>query len=378
MDLMMQNLSPTWIEIDRLAIKKNITSIFKYKQSNAKVLAVLKANAYGLGVNEISNLLIQNGVDWIGVSTVQEAVELRQWYPQIHILILGPCFLDTIPMIVEHELRPVVYSYDYLEKLNQEALIQQKTINVHLMVDTGMGRIGVWYEKDFKFFKDIVSLKNIFVEGVCTHFSCADQNPDFTMMQIKRFNEFMTKLKLHGIHPLLKHVCNSSAFVKHPEVHYDMVRLGILIYGICPFGFQESLDIQPAVSLKTRVAFIKSVNKGRTISYGAEYICPNATKIATLPIGYSHAYSVNLSNKGSVLIHGVRCPVIGRVTMDQMMVDIKGVSSCQVGDEVVVIGKQLDQEITWNEVASMAHTIPYELLCNLSSRSRRIYLDATL
>ncbi len=363
----------TWIEIDRNAIQKNIFFIKKSLHPTTKILAVLKANAYGLGIKEVADLMAQNGITWIGVSTVAEAVELRMSFPQSEILILGPSFLSSIETIVQYELKPAVYSVDYLTLLNQEALKQNKIIKVHLMVDTGMGRIGIWHDKELSFFKKILSFKHIELEGVCSHFADADKDFDFTRLQHRRFLDFVLKLELYGLNPKVLHICNSSGMLRHKEAHHDLVRIGLLLYGISPIEGQKINELTPAISLKTKIAFLKDVEPGRTISYGRKYIAQKHTKIATLPIGYSHSYNRNLSNKGYVLIHEKRCPVIGTITMDQMMVDVGHVPDVHIDDEVVIIGQQGASSITWEEISQAVGTVPYELLCNLSSKCHRIY-----
>lgn len=356
-----------WVEIDRGAISHNVKRIRELIGSGVSLLAVVKADAYGLGIGEVSRLLWECGVDRLGVMNVQEGIHLRGHLPKVPMIILGPSFLDNIEEILEWDLIPIVSSLEFLRRLNQVAILRGKKAKVHLMMDTGMGRIGLWYEKGEDFFKELLKLGSIEIEGVASHFASSDtKDLDFSILQISRFQDFLFRLKVMGFEIPLRHMANSGALLRLPESFFNMVRIGILLYGIYPSRWVPRDDFRPALVWKTRIAFIKEVEPGRTISYGTTFVASRRTRIATLPVGYSHGFDRGLSNRGEVLIGGQRSSVVGRVTMDQIMVDLGPESQARVDDEAVLIGVQGKEEITLEEMAEVLDTIPYELMCRLT------------
>lgn len=362
-----------WVEVSREALTHNVHCVRKIIGPNVSLLAVVKADAYGMGLKDISRILWEAGADFFGVANIQEGIALRNYFPKVPILILGPSFIDNIEDILDQDLQPIVSSLELLRKLNEAALLRGKRAKVHLMMDTGMGRIGLWYEKGEEFFKRLQEMKSLEICGVASHFASADsKNLDFAYLQLSRFQEFLFKLKVMGIEIPYQHIANSSAVIRIPESVLNMVRVGLILHGIAPSPWVPRDGFRPAISWKTKVAFIKEVEPGRTISYGGTFVATNKTKIATLPVGYSHGYDRTLSNRGEVLVGGLRCPVVGRVTMDQIMVDLGPDSSVKVDDEAVLVGVQGEQEITFEEMAEKSDTIPYELMCHL--KVRKIYV----
>ncbi|MFC1667803.1 alanine racemase [Chlamydiota bacterium] len=376
LDVQTKGLIKTWVEIDKSAILHNLRVLRNKLPSGTKILSVIKDDAYGLGLEHIAEAVIDGKTDWVGVANIIEAKIVRRRYPKIPILILGPSYIDGIRELVSNDITPVVASYDYMEKLNREAQKENRRINVHIMIDTGMGRIGIWYQKSFEFFTKLIELKNLNIQGICSHFCSADdQDQRFSQVQLQRFKDFCLELELMGIHAPIKHIANSSAVINFPEAHIGMVRVGLFNYGIYASNFVERIGLRPAISMKTRVAFIKDVEPGRTISYNSTYTCPLKTRLATISIGYSHGLNRRLSNKGNVLIRGVRAPIVGAITMDQTVVDVGHIPGVTIDDEVVLIGRQYNKEITIEEQALKAEVIPYEIVCSMNRSLPRIYVN---
>lgn len=358
-----------WLEIRQDAITHNVKALRQCLGSDVALLAVVKADGYGLGILEVSRILWESGVDFFGVSNIQEGIQLRSYLPKVPILVLGPSFLDNIEQVLDWDLIPMVSSLELLKKLNTEAMMRGKKAKVHLMIDTGMGRIGLWYEKGEPFFKELLKLEALEIQGVASHFASADQkNLEFSKLQLHRFQEFFFKLNVMGLQVPICHMANSSAVLRLPQSHLNMVRVGLMLYGVPPSPWVPRSHFRSALTWKTRIAFIKEVEPGRTISYDSTFVAHRRTKIATLPVGYAHGFDRGLSNCGEVLIRGLRFPVVGRVTMDQVMVDLGPRSEAKVGSEVVLVGSQGEEEITFGEMAEKAGTIPYEIMCRLNLR----------
>lgn len=371
-----KDLIKTWVEIDRSAIQHNLGILRRILPHKTKILCVVKDDAYGLGLEQIAQVVIEIGADWLGVANILEAKILRARHPEIPILILGPSYINGIDDLVRNDITPIVSSYEYMEMLNDAARRAGKTVNVHIMIDTGMGRIGIWHEKDIEFFDKLKLLNHLKIEGICSHFSSSDeQDQRFSHAQLNRFNDFCMELELMDIHVPIKHIANSGAVVNIPKSSLDMVRVGLFSYGVYCSSFVCPVGLKPAISLKTRVAFIKDIEPGRTISYNRTYTAPLKTRIATISIGYSQGLNRKLSNNGEVLIHGMRAPIVGSVTMDQTMVDIGHIPGVNIDDEVVLIGKQDNEENRIEEIADKAGVIPYEILCSMNRSLPRIYVN---
>lgn len=359
-----------WAEIDLGAIRNNINVIRKQIGMDIKILVVIKADAYGHGLNEISRTVLDCGVEWLGVTSIAEALELRKQHPDARILILSAGMYGHSKLIVKHNLTPIVSSRQMAELLNEAGEIFNKKVKVHIKIDTGMGRLGVWYENAFDFIRYVSKLPFIQIEGICTHFasvSSAQVDMEFTKRQLQGFMYVVEQAAKIGIYIPIRHIANTGAVLLVKEAYLDLVRVGIGIYGLPPSPeFNNGLQLMPALSLKSRVAYLKDATPGRTISYGRTYTVKEKTRIATIPIGYSNGYTRSLSNKAQVLIRGRRAPVVGIITMDQIMVDVGNIPGVSVGDEVVLIGEQGDERITATEVAEWAGTISYEILCKLN------------
>jgi alanine racemase len=364
---------PTWAEIDLSAIEHNYKQVRKLVGKNIHVMAVVKANAYGHGTVEVSRVLEAEKVDYLGVATTDEAVRLRDHGIKTPILVLGSVLPGEVAIAVEKDITLTLCSDDLLDAIRKAAR-NGKKLKVHIKIDTGMGRVGIWHEDALDYIKKISTEKGIVLEGIYTHFSSAGRDDFFTNYQIDEFEKLIVSIEKSWIKIPLKHAANSIATVDFKRSHLNLVRPGLVIYGMYPkHTFPKLIKLKPALSLKTRIVFIKDTPPGRSISYGRTFITQKHTRIATLPIGYADGYGRKLSNKGEVLIHGERAKVVGKVTMDQTMVDVGHIKAAKVGDEVVLIGNQGNDEIRAETLARLADSIAYEVVCGISNRVPRIY-----
>jgi alanine racemase len=361
------NSRPTWAEINLSAVAFNMQQMQQVVGERVKVLAVVKANAYGHGLVPVAQTLRDNGAWGFGVATVDEGIALREAGVDAPVLILSATLSEEATAIVNDDLTPAVASVAVAETLNAAAERARKTLNVHVKVDVGMGRLGVWHEEAVEFINCLMTLSHLRLQGVFTHFPCADEeNLAVTLHQIHLFHQLRTRLLERWNVPLF-HAANSAAALRLRESHFNLIRPGLALYGVPPCPFIPHL--QPALSLKTRIAFLKNVPAGHSLSYSGTYVTPKPTTIATLPIGYADGYPRSLSNRGIALVRGQRCPVVGRVTMDATLIDVGAVKDAALGDEVVLFGEALPVE----EIAALAGTIPYEILCGIGQRVPRVY-----
>ncbi len=364
---------PTWAEVNLNNLEYNFRQVKSLLHPKTKVLVTVKADAYGHGLIPVSKRLAASGVDYLGVASIDEGVKLRKAHVKTPILVLGLILKQDIQSLFTFKLTPTICDYELAVALSKKAVLLNKPIRLHIKIDTGMGRIGVAHQDALELINKIHKLKSIVIEGVFTHFPFADSGRKFTISQIKLFCKLVSDLKKSGIAIPLVHAANSAGLINYQDSHFTMVRPGLVIYGLAPKpGLRISL--KPVLNLKTRVIFIKQVPAGYGISYGHAYITKRIAYIVTLPIGYGDGYPRNLSNLAPLLIKGKRFHVSGRICMDQIMVDV-GKLKPRLGDEVVLIGKQGKQRITTEELADLANTIPYEIVCGLGSRIPRIYIS---
>lgn len=364
---------PTWAEIDMRAVEHNYKQVRRLVGKNVKIMAVVKANAYGHGTVEVSDVLEKLGVDYLGVATTDEAVRLRDHGIRAPILVLGSVLPSEVKVAVEKDITLTLCSDDLLKEIKNHTSGGNKA-KVHIKIDTGMGRIGIWHEEALHFIKNLQQDKHVIIEGIYTHFSSAGRDDFFTNYQIEAFEKLIKQLEGFDIQIPLKHAANSIATVDFKRAHLNLVRPGLIIYGMYPkHTFPKLIKLKPALSLKTKIVYIKDTPPGRSISYGRTFITQKHTRIATLPIGYADGYERNLSNKAEVLVRGQRASVIGKVTMDQTMIDVGHIRGVKLGDEVVLIGKQGRHEIRTEKLARLAGTIAYEVVCSISNRVPRVY-----
>lgn len=368
-----------WAEVSLPVLVRNLRIIRSMiSRSATEILAVVKADAYGHGMKRVARALAQEGVGFFGVASIEEAVELRSVCSKEKILALGTFHHSQTPLYIRHRIRPTISSLEDAEILERKLQnVHSRSVHfpVHVKIDTGMGRLGVWHADAGDFFGKLKSYKNISVEGLYTHFSRADHTDRrFTERQMECFDASARKAKALGFAPRYFHAANSSGLLRFKKFHFNLVRPGIFLYGIPPSPrFFVPRGLRPILSLKTRISFLKDVEKSRTLSYGATYRAPRDTRIATIPVGYSHGYRVGFSNKAFVVIRGEKCPVVGRVTMDQTLVDVGRLSRVKRWDEVTLIGSSGIEEISAGDLAELAQTIPYEIVCAIHSRIPRIY-----
>lgn len=364
-------------EISLEAIGHNIREVKKRLPEGVKLLGVVKANAYGHGAVPVASYL-ENQVDYFATATIEEAVELRENGISAPILILGYVSPSQYGDLVEYDITQTIDSYAQALALEKEAARQNRKAKAHLAVDTGMTRIGFQVtEYDADEAAKIADLPHIELEGMFTHFSCADQeDKTYCSMQMEKYDKMTALLAERGVTIPLRHICNSAGIMEFDDHRFEMVRSGIITYGIYPSEEvkKERLDLIPALSWKSHVIHVKEVGPGIGVSYGATYVTEKPmTRIATVSAGYADGYPRALSNQGCVLIHGKKAPIIGRICMDQMMVDVTDIPDVQVEDVVTLVGTDGDETITIEEIANPAARFDYEMLCDISSRVTRVY-----
>ncbi|MGZ3605272.1 MAG: alanine racemase [Thermodesulfobacteriota bacterium] len=365
---------PTVGEVDLGALEFNYWQIRKRIPKGVKLLAVVKADAYGHGAIPVSLKLEKLGVEYLGVAIPEEGVELRKGGVKAPILVLGGIFGEEGDQIFRFRLTPVIFRKDSLKALSREAVRRRKKVKVHLKVDTGMGRLGVPFNLWPDFLEEVKRFPKIEIEGILSHFSMADEEKDFTQNQWRSFQKAVDMAEEMGITCQCLHMASSATVTALPAYSSKLVRPGIMLYGSYPSPRLRALiSLKPVMALKTRIHFLKWVPLGTRISYGGTFTAKRESLIATLPIGYADGYSRRLSNRGEVLIHGRRAPVVGKVCMDFIMVDVTDIPHVSLGDEVVLMGKQGKEQITPEEIADKIDSIPYEVLCSIGKRVRRIY-----
>lgn len=367
---------PTVGEVDLGALEFNYRQIRKRIPSGVKLLAVVKADAYGHGAIPVSLRLEKSGVEYLGVAIPEEGVELRRGGVKAPILVLGGIFGAEVDQIFRFRLTPVIFRKDSLKILSREAEKRGRRVKVHLKVDTGMGRLGVPLNLWPEFLKEVRRFPRIDIEGILSHFSMTDEERDFTQDQWRAFQRAVATAQELGISCRYLHMASSATLTAFPAYCAGLVRPGIMLYGSYPSpAFQSLVQLKPVMTLKTRIHFLKRVPPGTRISYGGTFTTKRESLVATLPIGYADGYSRHLSNHGEVLIHGKRAPVVGKVCMDFIMVDVTDIPRVSVGDEVILMGKQGREQVTPEEIAEKINSISYEVLCSIGKRVPRVYKD---
>ena len=361
---MQKLLGLTWTEVNLDAIAQNIKNIKKLIGEKKELMAVVKGNAYGHDILEVSPVVLENGATRLAVARLEEAIFLRKAGITVPILVLGLPLKQQAEFLVSYDITPAVCEFEMIEKLSELAVQMNKRTKIHLKVDTGMGRIGIFPYDVLRFIKRIKALKNVEIEGIFTHFSVADEKDKvYTEEQFRKFIEILTILEKEGIKIPIKHVGNSAALLDLPHMWLDMVRPGIAIYGLYPSKeVKKTINLIPAQQFKTKIVFIKELPLGESISYGRTYITKRRMRVASLPVGYADGYNRLLSNQGEVLVRGQRVPIIGRVCMDQCMIDVTNLTQVEIGDEVVLWGRQGEEMITVEEIAQKIRTINYEIV----------------
>ncbi|PLX15334.1 MAG: alanine racemase [Candidatus Muiribacterium halophilum] len=373
-DKIKTNPTRAYIYLDNL--RYNLENI--RKKTNTKILAAVKANAYGHGAIEVSRFIEENKLaEYLGIATTNEAIELREADLSLPILKFSHSTFEEIPYLIKNNIECAVYSTSFLKKAQEEAKKQNKTFYFHLKIDTGMGRVGVLPHELQEFLNIYKNSTNTKLKGVMTHFPVSDErNKSFTKEQIKKFRECVETIKENNIDPGILHTANSGAIIDLPETYFDMVRPGIMMYGYYPSSeTTQSVTIKPVMTLVSKILHIKKVKSNTPISYGSTYHTFDNSYIATIPVGYGDGYDRSLSNRGKVCCKGLEYKIAGRVCMDQFMIDLgNNPAKITIEDDVVLFGTYKGSHISLYYLCSLLNTITYEPLCNVAPRIPRIYL----
>ncbi len=367
-----------YAKIDLDAARHNLNAVYKLIKPDTKVIAVIKTDGYGHGAIPIATEL--EPVEYLygfAVATAEEALQLRRHGIQKPILILGYVFPEHYPQLIEQEIRLTVFTQEMAEQLAKDAQKLNKDVLIHIKIDTGMNRIGMQAkEESVKIIAQIASLPHIIPEGIFTHFARADEaDKSAANEQLIQFEQMIRMTEAAGIHIPYRHCANSAGIIDLPQTHMDLVRAGIILYGLWPSEEvqKERIDLQPVLELLSHVAYVKQLEAGKSISYGGTYTTKKTQTIATIPAGYGDGYPRSLSNQGYVLIHGKKAPIVGRVCMDQFMVDVTDIPQVKTGDKVVLVGKDGEEVITLETLAQLSGRFHYEFTCCLSKRIPRVY-----
>jgi len=368
-------LRQVWAEVNLQTLRENYLKLKTYTQS--EMMPIVKADAYGHGLIPVVKTLIACGAQRYGVALLEEALEIKAVFPDLTILILGATELDQWDDLVKEDIIPAIFQLSQAQALSEAAVKQNKTARLHIKIDTGMNRIG-FRERDFADIMKIADLPNLFIEGIFTHLATSDQrNLTFAREQLNRFEAFYDKLKKAGLTIPIRHAANSAAILQFPESHFELVRPGISLYGLTPSSqMSAATGLEPVMSWKAKVSLVKSIKTGETVSYGRTFQAAYPTRVATIPVGYADGLRRALSNQGEMLVHGKRSTMIGRICMDQTMLDVTKIPGVQVGDVVTILGKDGYDQITATEMAEWLETISYEVVCGISNRVPRIYLGS--
>lgn len=370
------SLRPTRMEVNLENLAFNFRSISGSLDKGCSLMAVVKANGYGLGARRVAKVFQEAGCQRFAVATPDEAVELRENGISEPLLVMGPSSRDAAEAFVAMDITAACTDLSFAEAMSRAAVTQGKTARLHLKVDTGMGRIGFLPGDIPETVDRILHFPGIDLEGIFTHFACADErNPEYTHIQFGRFGEALDALRSRDVRFRIRHVCNSAGTVNFPEMHLDAVRPGLILYGMWPSRYcKRSVEIKPVFEVKTAVAAVRELPAFSGIGYGLRYMTKGTEQVAILPIGYHDGYTRPLSMKASVLIRGERAPIVGSICMDQTMVDVTHIPGIIPGDEVVLVGSQGHESVTPEEIASLLGTINYEISSLFGPRVPRAYI----
>jgi len=365
----------SWVEVDLDHFTHNWSELRRLIGPSVQILQVVKADAYGHGAIEISNMALKNGASWLGVANADEGVQLRVSGITAPILILSPSMESEISEIIKYRLIPSVSDVHFARILQHKYMEAGISEPIHIEIDTGMGRGGTMYKEALRAIHEIARCPNLILEGIFTHLSSGEQINDYSREQGRLFLDLLKKLRREGLTFPIRHMANSGGILNYPAFHFDLVRPGLMTYGIYPSrDTQDRAHLEPVMSFKTRVALVKKFPRGYSIGYGRSYVTNRPTLIATIPVGYGDGYGVILSNRGEALIRGKRAPVVGRISMDMCTIDVSHIPDCQVGDVVTLMGKDGLEEIAASDIAARVSTISYEILCMLGKRAPRIFI----
>lgn len=370
---------PTWTEIDLNNLAFNFDSVKNFIRENIDYMAVVKADAYGHGAVRCAKKLEKAGIDWFGVALPEEGLKLRENGVKKPILCLGSFWAGQENSLLFNDLTPVIYNLEIAEKYDRAAKDKGITANIHVKIDTGMGRLGVRFDETGEFAERLKALQNLHVEGIMTHFASADNLADnFTELQIRRFYDAIKIFEDKGFDPKFRDLANSPGAIAHENSRGNMVRLGGVLYGLGDDVLPHEIELpqlKPVMSLHTRISHLKKVPAGETLGYGRIFTTENESVIATIPIGYQDGYSRVLSNCGRAIVRNAEAPVVGRISMDWTILDVTKVPGVKLGDEVILIGESNGLKITAEELAQKTGTISYEITCGINRRVTRKYVN---
>lgn len=369
-------LRPAWIEIDLARLRRNVQLIRRELSQPVQLLAVVKDEAYGHGALDVARVALEEGATFLGVSTLEEAMALREAGITARILLLGERQESELPWCVAYDLTVCLNDVHTAHKLARVAAGFEKRVPVHVKINSGMTRYGVRWDEAVHLLEAIAKEPALQLEGAMTHFSQSDETvKDFALLQMARFDEVMLAAKEHGVAVAMQHLCNSGGFLDLPPAHRDMVRVGILMYGIFPSTVCRRIEgIQPVMSVKARIAAIQQLRPGEHVGYGMRYTATAARRIAVLPIGYGDGFP-RVRNQGHALLHGQRAPIIGGIAMDALMVDVTEIPQAQMWDEAVLMGEQGREVITARDVAQLKNSVTYDVLTGWRLRLRRKFVN---
>ena len=365
-----------WVEIDLRQFKRNYELILQDKPKELQIAAVIKDEAYGHGAQEAARIAIKSGINFLALGTVEEAMALRDRGIKARLLVLGDRHESELPWCIEHDLTCCVSGPDSVAKLADLAARAGKRVPVHLKINTGMNRYGARWTEAVAVAELIASSKALILEGVLSHLAQSDEtDKTFALLQSARFHEVLNGMAERGLFVKFRHLCNSGGFLDLPQAHFDMVRVGILAYGVFPSSVCRRIPgIAPVMTVKARIAAIQDLEPGDSVGYGMRYTAPSRRRIAVLPIGYGDGFP-RVRNQGCALIHGRRAPLVGGIAMDALTVDITDIPVAQLWDEAVIMGRQGNEEISVHEIAKLKNSVSYDILANWRGRLPRIYVN---
>lgn len=368
-------LRPTRMEVSLPGLRANFRKIKEFISPDSHLMAVVKADGYGMGMERVARACIEEGCSRLAVATPDEAVFLRDAGISVPILVMGPSPAKAAREFAERDITPALTDLAFAESFSRAAVNAGKTGRFHLKIDTGMGRIGFLPLEVHGMLEKLLHFPGLEMEGVFTHFATADErNLEYTRLQFRRFGEVLASLRTQGVRFRLRHCCNSAATVNCPEMHLDAVRPGLIMYGMWPSTWcSRPIELEPVFRVVTSIAVLRELPQGSGVGYGLKYMTRGVERIAVLPIGYHDGYARPLSMKADVLVRGKRAPVVGSICMDQTMVDVTHIHDASVGDEAVLVGRQGPEEISPEEIAGVLKTINYEVPNLFTKRVERVY-----
>jgi alanine racemase len=368
---------PVWAEINLDNLAHNMREVRRITNKNSKITAVIKADGYGHGAVAIAETLLENGADRFAVATLSEAIQLKTFFPNIQTMVLGYTPEHLAKEVINYNIIQTIYTLEQAKEFSRIATSLNKKITVHIKLDTGMNRLGMVFEdKTIDTILKMSKLDNLIIEGIFTHFATADEiDKEYTRQQVEKYKYIVDNLEKKGLYISLKHVSNSAGIIDLPEYNFDMVRAGIMLYGLYPSKDvnHNIVNLKEVMCLKAQVSFVKTLESGTGVSYGLNYKCNKQSLVATLPIGYADGYTRMLTGKANVMIHGSCVPVIGNICMDQCIIDVSGLD-VNIGDEVILFGGNDSNGISIDSVSELLNTINYEITCMIDKRVPRVYI----